>query len=137
MNTSAITTISFAMLLAACASNTSTHMKHADRFLAESETRASQGDWTTAISLVQKVEEQVSAAVHVEPFRKGLGGSELDLRPRLQEWRTIGAGNLLASLKSKSVDRTHAAYTGARLQCVNCHTALGKSGISITNWVAP
>jgi cytochrome c len=137
MNISALTLVSSTMLLAACVSSTNTHMKHADRYLAESEFKASQGDWLTAISLVQQVHEQVTAAVHVMPVRRGLGGSDVDLRTRLEEWSNAGSGKLLASLKSKSVDRTHAAYTSARLQCVSCHTALGKSEIEITNWPAP
>ncbi len=137
MNISAFTSLSMAMLLAACASSTNTHMKRADRFLAESEASASQGDWSTAISLVEKVQEQVTAAVEVRPVRAGLGGSELDLRSRLEEWRRIGSRNLVISLKSKSADRAQDAFTEARLQCVSCHTALGKSDIAITNWAAP
>jgi hypothetical protein len=112
-------------------------MKQADKYLAESETRLAQGDWTTAISLVRQVQDQVMAAVKVQPMRTGIGGAHLDLRPRLEQWEDHGHQKLLSSLSSKSRERVHAAYTELRLQCVSCHTALGKSDIAITNWPAP
>lgn len=119
--------------LASCASTMNSHrMKAAQRKMLDTRALQQGGQWDEALAMAERMHSSVSKSVTSAPMQKAVGGSEIDLRPLLAGWTNGPFTELKTALQKKDARHSTNAFTSLRQQCINCHTALGKSQVQVS-----
>jgi hypothetical protein len=124
-----------AFSLASCAMmNINSHrMKAAQRKMLDTRKLQQAGQWDEALAMAERMHSSVAKSISSSPKQKSAAGPVVDLQPLLVAWENGPFAELKAALQKKDLKRSTAAFTSLRLQCVNCHTVLGKTQVKVSN----
>jgi len=110
---------------------TAEKMKAANAMLKQSANKAKKGDYVGANSAAAAIGSGVRSGVQLAPVVQSKAGKNVDLKPMLAAWESGPYKDLRKALAGGQETAATAAFANLRVQCTNCHAAIGRPKIQV------